>query len=358
MPTFVLSGAHVGAKFGIFDTTQLINYAENKLLGAAEVIPTPLIKGGTFYDFPYLSSISLTVEGGVRQIQAIGLQNLAALEEEGIGLQDVSIECMVQPIPAMEKIFSLFKRRAEFYNHFPFVAIRAGAKGVYYFGNPSGFGNALIDVWACVPRSLTFNQPAGNPATLRLSLGGGYIHAEIPYTQPFSISYRIDKGILNIFEGVIKLYNTQNQRILPEFPLLVSSFSMDIRNNINPYHTFLQDTFTQSKFIKAVRMWRALMDAIQIVEGNFTVLTIHNEITLLNINQLTQVAKMEIEYYPFVGSSYPGSPPTNPEMKITLYNVKFTRSSTNITPDGALQWTTNFMTSNPEGESWDFYVAQ
>lgn len=363
MPTFVLSGAHVAAKFGIFDTAALMNYAQNKLLGAHETIPPSLIKdNGTFYDFPYLSSIAVTIEGGVRQIQALGLENVAALEEEGIGFNDVTIECFAQPIPAMAKIFSLFKRTAESYNHFPFAAIRACARGTYYTEESGGgFGNAWLDFWACVPRTLTFSQPTGSPATIRLSLGAGYIYHTVPVTTPFTISYNIEKGILNIFEGVMKLYadTSGNNPIMADFPLFVSALTFDIRNTVNPIHTFLADNFSDEKFMRAVRMWRALMDAIQVVEGNFTVLMMRKDATMLNVNELQRVGRIDILYYPFAGYSAPDTGvPSNYEMRITLYNVKFTRSSTNITPDGALQWTTNFVASNPTAEAWEFEVAQ
>lgn len=360
MPTFILSGAHVAAKFGIFNTDALLNYGENKLLGKAAYIPDSLLQGNAFMDFPYLSSIAVTVEGGVRQVQAIGLPNIAALEEEAIGFQDVTIEVLAQPLQSLRQLFSIFKRTAANRYHFPFVALRCAVRGLYYIEEEGkGWADAWLDFWACVPRTITFNQPEGAPATVRVTLGAGYIHPQIPAPSSFSMFYDISKGILNIFEGVMELYDSANNRILPEFPLLVTSFSLDIRNTINPLHTYMMRTFSDPLFMRAVRMWRALWDGIQNVEGNFTVVTMNRSATFLNVNKLRSVARIEIKYYPFVGANAPTTPPTNPEFTIRLYNVKFTRSTTNIRPDGALQWTTNFVASqNYIGqEAWDVVVS-
>lgn len=361
MPTFVLSGAHVGAKFGIFKTLDLINAGagQNYLLGKHAAIPTTLLDGGTFYDFPYLQSIAITVEGAVQPVQAIGLQNIAALEEVAIAFQDITVEMLAQPIPALEKIFNMFKRTSSTYNHYPFVALRLGVRGVYY-KEGGDFRNALIDIWSCVPRQLTFNQPEGGAATLRLSLGGGYIYAEVPSTTDVSVAYNINKGILNVYEGVLKFFadETGNNPILQDVPFYVSSLSLDIRNTVNPIHTFLGGNFSDEAYLKAVRLWRAVMDAIQIVEGNMTVYIPKDITTQLNINKLTKVGRMDIIYYPFAGSSAPSSGlPSNYEMKISLFNVKFTRSNTNIAPDRAIQWTVNFNASHPSQEAWTFEVT-
>lgn len=361
MPTFALSGAHVGAKFGIFKTLDLINAGagQNYLLGKHGTIPTSLLDGGVFYDFPYLQSIAITFEGSVQTIQAIGLQNIAALEEVAIGFQDITIELLAQPIPAMEKIFSMFKRTSTTYNHYPFVALRLGVKGAYY-REGGNFRNALIDIWSCVPRQLSFNQPEGGAATLRLTLGGGYIYTEFPSNTDVSVAYNINKGILNVYEGVVRFYADEqgNNPILPDIPFYISSLSIDIRNTVNPFHTFLGGNFTDESYMKAVRLWRAVMDAIQVVEGSVTLLTPRDITTQLNLNKLTQVGRMDILYYPFAGSSAPSSGvPSNYEMKISLYYVKFTRSNTNITPDRVLQWTVNFNASHPSQEAWAFEVT-
>ena len=368
MPTFALSGRHARVFWSRYDTAALLNYSgmgNNFLLGADEMTPSSLVKNpvtgnaGQWVGFPYLTSVSFTVEGGVTPVTALGLDNPAAVEEIAIGLQDVTIECLLQAVDETFALFNMFKRVTDTndpaYMHWPLLNVRVYLVGYSYYQGGLQSGRLFTwDIWSCIPRSISLNQPEGGAATLRVTLGGGYIFAGVMTGTAPAVSYNISKGILNVFEGRVIFYDDSNppQPINTDLPLYISSLSIDINNTVNSFHTFLANNFSDAKFMRAVRLPRALMDGVQTITGSMTLFAPRDIMARLNINKLQRFGMIDILYYPYAGANAPSSVPSTHEFGLRIFNVKVIRSSVNLAPDRMVGLNINFQATHPTAEAW------
>ena len=367
MPIIAVTGRNARAFWTTIDAQQLFSYsgANNFLLAANESIPDTLTKHpitGTagWANFPFLSSVNFTIEGGLQLVSALGLDNPVSIEEVGIPLQDVTVECLFQPTPEGKKLFDLFKRvddpNSPLYGHYGLAALRTYISGMtYYEGGSLQKGLVqVIDCWSCIPRTISFNQPEGGAATVRINFGSPFIRVASQSATPPPAGYNIGVAILNAFEGRVVLYDENGTNALDtDIPLLITSLSFDIRNNVQAFHTFLRSVFTDSKFMNAVRAVRALGYGVQTVEGSFTLFAPRDIAGRININKVPKHGKIEIMYYPFAGSDASTTTvPTSPQIKFTFTNVKLSRTAYNITPDRALTLTINFQATTTVGQAW------
>lgn len=368
MPIITVTGRNARAFWTGINATELFNLtgSNNFLLASNEMIPTtitkhPLSGQPGWANFPFLSSISFTIEGSTQLVQALGLDNPVSIEEVGIGLQDVTVECLFQPTPEGKALFSMF-RRVENAND-P-MAGHWGLWGVrtYIFGMTFLEGNTLrtgytqiVDCWSSVPRTITFNQPEGGPATVRVNWGTPFIRVASQVASAPPAGYNVGVSIMNAFEGRIVLYDENGSNALDtDIPLLVTSFNFDIRNNVQTAHTFLRSVFTQAKFMNAVRAVRAIGYGVQTVEGSFTLFAPRDIAGELNLNRIPQYGRIEVMYYPFAGGDASRTAvPTNPSITFRFNNVKFIRTGYNITPDRALTISLNFQATSSSGYAWE-----
>ena len=368
MPIITVTGRNARAFWTKIDAAQLFNYTggNNFLLAANEMIPDSLTKNpitgsAGWANFPFLSSISFNIEGSTQLVQALGLDNPVSIEEVGLALQDVTIECLFQPTNEGKKLFDMFKRIEDandpLVGHWGLWAVRTYISGMtYYQGGQLQKGLVHIaDCWSCLPRTITFNQPEGGPATLRINLGSPFIRVASTVATPPAAGYNIGVAILNAFEGRILLYDENGSNVLDtDVPLLVTSLNFDIRNNVQTTHTFLRDAFNAAKFMNAVRAVRAFGFGVQTVEGSFTLFAPRDIAGQLNINKIPKYGKIEVMYYPYAGSDASTSTvPTTPQITFRFFNVKFTRTAYNITPDRAMTLTMNFQATSPTGYAWE-----
>jgi len=368
MPTFALSGRHARVFWSKYDTAALLGHSgvsNNFLLGADEPTPSSLVKNpitgtpGEWVGFPYLQSVSFTAEAGITQVTALGLDNPAALEEIAIGLQDVSVDCLMQAVDEAKALFRLFKRVSDSndpaYMHWPFVNLRVFLVGYTYYQGGLQSGKVYTwDIWSAIPRTLSLNQPESGATTLRVTFGGGYIYTAVQDTTVPPVSYDISKGILNVFEGRVIFYDDANppQPLNLDLPLYITSLSFDINNTVNAFHTFLANNFTDAKFMRAVRVPRAIMTGIQTITGSMSVYAPREIVARLNINKLQRFGQIDILYYPYAGANAPSEVPTTHEFGIRLYNVKVVRSSVSLAPDRAVSLNINFQATHPTAEAW------
>lgn len=368
MPIITVTGRNARAFWTKIDASQLFSYSggNNFLLAANELIPNGITKhpvSGSqgWANFPFLSSISFNVEGGTQLVQVLGLDNPVSIEEVGLALQDVNIECLFQPTTEGKKLFDMFKRVEDandpLIGHWGLWGVRVYISGMtYYQGGQLQKGLVHIaDCWSCLPRTITFNQPEGGAATLRVNLGAPFIRVASSTDTPPAAGYNTSVAILNAFEGRIVIYDEGGNNALDvDFPLLVTSLNFDIRNNVQTAHTFLRGAFNAAKFMNAVRAVRAIGFGVQTVEGSFTLFAPRDVAGQINLNRIPKYGKIEISYYPYAGSDASiNTVPTTPQITFRFYNVKFIRTAYNITPDRAMTLTMNFQATSSTGYAWE-----
>lgn len=116
MPVIGVTGRNARAFWTLINTQQLISQGSgnNFLLAKNDNIPDAITKHPVtgsqgWASFPFLNSVSITVEGGTQLITVLGLENPVSIEEVGLPLQDVSVEMLFQPTQEGKKLFNLFR---------------------------------------------------------------------------------------------------------------------------------------------------------------------------------------------------------------------------------------------------------
>lgn len=365
MAVYVLSGRNVRA-FWARHSSQLITDAldHSGILAKSGGISDTYITSDGWQSFPYIQDIRFTTEAGVDNIVSVGVENIAAVEEIGIGFQEVTIEVIAQPNDIYKNLVRLcYRDPSQNIFHLPYMCLRFFVVGGYEAG--TGPVNYKIDIWAGVLRRFEFNQPADGWATSRFTFASNYIDIQkftgdwrsqgnYPGTGYWQ-SYDLSVGVLNSFEAVMEFLDPNTNQPLPEFAnysLEISTFSFDVTTTTTPFHTFLASALTDSSRRDAIRLWRMVMDAVQTVEGGFTAYVPPNVGGSLNVHKLP-ITKLRVRYYPYAGTGAPTDTlPTSPVLTFEFPYVKFLSAGTGFAPDRPVTFDLRFRAFNPSGMAW------
>lgn len=327
-------------------------------------IPDTYVQG--WMGFPYIQDIRFTTEGGLDNIVSVGVENIAAIEEVGIGFQDVTIEVIAQPNNIFKNLVRLaYRDPTQGVYHLPFVFLRfflvdaaeatsTGIAQVHY----------RIDIWAAILRRFEFNQPTDGFATARFTFASNFIDIHkftgdwtsggAPSGYPYWQSYDLNVGVLNAFEAVMKFLDPTTNNPHPQFQnysLEIASFNFDVTTNITAFHTFLNAALTSDSRRAALRLWRAFMDAVQVVEGGFTAYLPPDVGGSLNVHYLDR-AKLVVEYYQYAGTGAITTLPGSPVLTFTFPYIKFLSAGTGFAPDRQVTFDVRFRAFNPAGMAW------
>lgn len=275
--------------------------------------------------FPYLREIRLRTTSGIEPVTAIGVESIAALEEVLVDFQEVEFQMLAQPTSVCKALWSKALRSGSM--HLPFLGVRVLL--------PSTETEAVgLEIQNCIASRADFEQPTDGPATLRMTLSGGYVRV-VPLTSQSqmdnfvaAMSYNTSAGIILIREGTITITEQGSQTPLIA-PMRVASFSLRINNRLEALHTFQDFTGLTTDNLQAIRLWNALYEGRAEYTGTLTayVYPLPKSITAAKV----PVVDMTLNWYPLVGQSQPTV--GNPELTITVTGARFRSVDVPATPD-------------------------
>ena len=346
MSWYVLSGRHVGFRVGKWDVANLPSVVQDVLYGLSN--PADLPTGVTVIDNPcFLNDVGFDLSAGITPIVAIGVENIAALQEIVVRAQNIRTRFTIQsqaagassgPIDFVHEIMKGSTR----------LGVEPG-RGIYhlppYFldffvvSPPIGGGTTPQKVWrVCAPfafvRNLRWTQRPEEAAQLEITWFVPYISFDdIGTNLPVLTGYNPDAGVFISRElvfnadvettgdtdNVLDLSVLNNQR-------LVTDFTFEINNDLREVFTASLPSDMASgtegvRIRRLLRVFNAIFEGRSTITSNFTVIYPGALKGSLNLALPQALKKISFTYYEAAGAGASIDAPI-PIYRITLRQAK------------------------------------
>jgi hypothetical protein len=363
MPWFVLSGRNVGFRFGKWgsDFEATVPVIKDVLHGLTDATSVPT--GVTVLTNPcFLNEVDIDMSAGINPIVALGVENIASLEEFIIRAQNVRTRFTVQsqqagatsgPIDFVHNLISGATRLGTSVGtntyHLPpyFLDFFVVAPPVGALGTP-------VKVWRLSApfafiRNLRWTQRPDDAAQLEVTWFVPYIFfGDVGTSVPTLSSYDASAGVLIVREAVFDIASeetgTDNVLDLATFQSqrIVTDFSIEINNDLREVYTasLPSDMGTTNGAIRrTLRVFNAIFDGRSTITSSFTVIYPGGLKGSLNLAMPQVLKKISFTYYESAGAG--ATEPPVPVYRLTLRNAKVLDSRVALATEQQIILTTN-----------------
>jgi hypothetical protein len=352
MGWYVLSGRNVSFRVGKwpsnFETT--VGVIQDVLDGLSN--STALPAGVTVISNPcFLNDVGIEMSAGITPIVAIGVENIAALEEFVVRAQNIRTRFTVQSQAA-----GATSGPIDFIHEIMKGATRLGTlPGQTLYHLPPYFldffviaprvGGAGIDkVWrVCAPfafvRNLRWAQRPEDAAQVEITWFVPYVHfADIGDATPPLVQYNPSAGVFIVrevvfdaeveagTENVLDLSALANQRI-------VTDFTVEINNDLREVFTVSKASDItgagSDKIRRLLRVFNSIFEGRSTITSNFTIVHPGGLSGSLNLALPQALKKISFTYYEAAGTGASADAPT-PIYRLVLRMAKVLDSRINF----------------------------
>ncbi len=348
MGWYILSGRHVSFRVGKWapNFQSTVDVIQDVLDGIG---PTALPTGVTEIQNPcFLNEVGIEMSAGINPIVAIGVENIAALEEFVVRAQNIRTRFTIQsqaagatsgPIDFVHEIMKgstrLGTEPGQTLYHLPPYFLD------FFVIAPRVGGTGIDKVWrVCAPfafvRNLRWTQRPEDAAQLEITWFVPYIHfADIGTATPPMVQYNPSAGVFIVrevvfdasvetgTENVLDLTALSNQRI-------VTDFTIEINNDLREVFTVSKGTdVTTERVRRTLRVFNAIFEGRSTITSNFTIVYPGGLTGSLNLALPQALKKVAFTYYEAAGTgAYTGTP--TPIYRLTLRMAKVLDSRVNF----------------------------
>jgi hypothetical protein len=348
MSWYILSGRHVSFRVGKWasDFQSTVEVIQDVLDGLG---PTALPTGVTEIQNPcFLNEVGIEMSAGINPIVAIGVENIAALEEFIVRAQNIRTRFTIQsqaagatsgPIDFVHEIMKgatrLGTEPGQTLYHLPPYFLD------FFVIAPQVGGAGVAKVWrVCAPfafvRNLRWTQRPEDAAQLEITWFVPYIHfADIGTATPPMVQYNPSAGVFIVrevvfdasvesgTENILDLTALSNQRI-------VTDFTIEINNDLREVFTVSKGTdITTERVRRTLRVFNAIFEGRSTITSNFTIVYPGGLRGSLNLALPQALKKIAFTYYEAAGTGAYGGTPT-PIYRLTLRMAKVLDSRVNF----------------------------
>lgn len=331
MAWYVISGRNVSFQIGKWSSTfyQDVPVIQDVISGGG--VPT----GVTILPNPcFLNDVGIELSAGITPIVAIGVENIAALEEFIVRAQNIRTRFTIQtlaagqtvgPIDFVHSLISGSTRLLESDTP-PFPHLNPYFLD-FYVVDPAVGTPGILNAWrVCAPfafiRNLRWIQRPEDAAQLEITWFVPYISFQ-PVTTVVPVTYTLDAGILISREATLSVEATGSDVIdLSRLTSdrIISDLTIEINNDLREVYTFsLPTDITTGSIRRLLRVFNAIFEGRSTITGNFTMIY-PAMLGSLNLAQPQAYKTMTITYYEAAGSGYTATPRS--VYSITLHDVK------------------------------------
>lgn len=315
MSWFVLAGRNVGFQIGKwpqdFDTQ--VPVIRDVLMGLQ---PGQVPNGVTLLaPPPFLNEVGLDIEAGITPVTAIGVENIAGLQEFIVRAQNIRTRFTVQtrastgtnhPINFIHNIFTGATRLLSLYHLPPYYL-------EFFVVDP---GPPVKSWRICAPfafiRNFRWTQRPEDAAQLEVTWFVPYISFDQMNNPPAAlVQYVPDAGVLTIREGVLTVSGGSGDVVdisLLNTERIVTDLSIEINNDLREVYTFsLAGDITNEAIRKLLRVFNAIFEGRSTITGSFTFIY-PAFMGSLNLAQPQTLKRLTFAYYEAAGSGYTPTP--------------------------------------------------
>jgi hypothetical protein len=363
MPWFVLSGRNVGFRIGKWgsDFEADVPVIRDVIHGLSDATSVP--EGVTILTNPcFLNEVDIDMSAGINPIVALGVENIASLEEFIVRAQNVRTRFTVQsqragatsgPIDFVHNLISGATRLgtsvgANTYHLPPYFL------DFFVVAPPVGVLGTPVKVWRLSApfafiRNLRWTQRPEDAAQLEVSWFVPYIFfGDVGTSVPTLSSYDASAGVLIVREAVfdiaseeagsdnvLDLATFQSQRI-------VTDFSIEINNDLREVYTasLPADMAAANEAVRrTLRVFNAIFEGRSTITSSFTVIYPGGLKGSLNLALPQVLKKISFTYYESAGAG--ATEPPVAVYRLTLRNAKVLESRVALATEQQIVLTTN-----------------
>jgi hypothetical protein len=352
MGWYILSGRHVSFRVGKWATNfqSTVDVIQDVLYGLSD--PVGLPTGVTAISNPcFLNEVGIEMSAGITPIVAVGVENIAALEEFIVRAQNIRTRFTVQsqaagassgPIDFIHEIMKgatrLGTEPGQALYHLPPYFLD------FFVIAPQVGGTGIAKVWrVCAPfafvRNLRWTQRPEDAAQLEITWFVPYISfADIGTATPPLVQYNPSAGVFIVrevafnaeveagTENVLDLTALSNQRI-------VTDFTVEINNDLREVFTVSKTAditgSNSEKIRRTLRVFNGIFEGRSTITSNFTIVYPGGLTGSLNLALPQALKKIAFTYYEAAGTgAYSGTP--TPIYRLTLRMAKVLDSRVNF----------------------------
>jgi len=327
MSWYVLSGRHVGFRIGKwasnFQATVPVIQDVIYSLSNETAVPSEV----TIISNPcFLNEVGVEMSAGITPIVAVGVENIAALEEFIVRAQNIRTRFTVQSQPAgadtgpIDFVHELMKGSTRLgvipgtgIHHLPPYFL-----DFFVIAPPVGGGGTPEAVWRlCAPfafiRNLRWTQRPEDAAQLEITWFVPYIYFKnVGTTVPTLTTYDATAGVLIIREAVFDIQTEQSGVDDNVFDLttfqqkrIVTDFNIEINNDLREVYTasLSSDMGTGAEAIRrTLRVFNAIFEGRSTITSNFTIIYPGGLSGSLNLALPQVLKKISFTYYESAGT--------------------------------------------------------
>jgi hypothetical protein len=363
MPWFVLSGRNVGFRIGKWapDFEATVPVIKDVLHDLPDATSVP--DGVTILTNPcFLNEVDIDMSAGINPIVALGVENIASLEEFIVRAQNVRTRFTVQsqqagatsgPIDFVHNLISGATRLGTSVGtntyHLPpyFLDFFVVAPPVGALGTP-------VKVWRLSApfafiRNLRWTQRPEDAAQLEITWFVPYIFfGDVGTSVPTLSSYDASAGVLIVREAVFDIASeetgTDNVLDLDTFQSqrIVTDFSIEINNDLREVYTVSlpSDMDDANEAVRrTLRVFNAIFEGRSTITSSFTVIYPGGLKGSLNLALPQVLKKISFTYYESAGAG--ATEPPVPVYRLALRHAKVLDSRVALATEQQIVLTTN-----------------
>jgi hypothetical protein len=364
MSWFVLSGRNVGFRIGKWapDFEATVPVIRDVLYGLGDATSVP--PGVTILTNPcFLNEVDIDMSAGVNPIVALGVENIASLEEFIVRAQNVRTRFTVQsqqagatsgPIDFVHNLISGATRLgtsvgANTYHLPPYFL------DFFVVAPPVGILGPPVKVWRLSApfafiRNLRWTQRPEDAAQLEITWFVPYIFfGDVGTSVPTLSSYDASAGVLIVREAVFDIASeeaggTDNVLDLNAFQSqrIVTDFSIEINNDLREVYTasLPSDMAAANEAVRrTLRVFNAIFEGRSTITSSFTVIYPGGLKGSLNLAMPQVLKKISFTYYESAGAG--ATEPPVPVYSLILRHAKVLDSRLALATEQQIVLTTN-----------------
>jgi len=348
MAWYVLAGRNVGFRIGRWASNfyQNVPVIKDVLQGLQPgAVPT-----GVTLLTPqcYLNEVGLDIDAGITPIVAIGVENIASLEEFIVRAQNIRTRFTVQstngtshPISFIHNLIEGATRLGGLYHLPPYFL------DFYVVDTAVGTPGILGGYRVCAPfafvRNLRWTQRPDDAAQVEITWFVPYVSFDTFSGSITLVQYLVDAGIFIAREGVLQV-TASGSDVIDLTALsqdrIVTDLTIELNNDLREVYTFsLAGDITTEAIRRLLRVFNAIFEGRSTVSGSFTMIY-PALLGSLNLAQPQAFKTLTFTYYEAAGSGYSQNPV--PVYKVEIVDAKVLSARVNFATEQMVSLSCNF----------------